>query len=520
MAYTIPGFDSTQLLPYFGILINFHTGPNLAPGSLDVLIMGNKGSTGNLTVDSETRQVFSRADINAAGGEGFEVSLMALAAQKAAPNANIYMMAVTEASGGAAATVTITLSGTTAAASTYVLWIGGKQISVSVPSGSDEAVLGAAIVAAVGAQQDCPFTAAYLSDVVTLTSRQKGARQKDWIVYQDTAALNTTTATLAGSAAVTGSGTVTGVRAGAAGGTGADDVTAALASANFLNKRWARIGVAQNDTTNAALVKAAVAAKAGVTVQKYDQACYGFNNTQANTVALSQAVLNDPRSTVFTMRNCETHPAVMAGGWAARRATVEAVSYVPDYDGMDVSAWIAPQRFAADVWLSSEANALLNAGATPLTTENGVAKCTRGVTTYCLNGSTQDTRCLDIGDAVVPDQFALALTNLYWTVFRAANPRVEDNPDRANGEPEPAAGIGYPALWDSAKKTLMAEWATGAVGSTPWASSIKDTFSGNAPLYPVVSGFDDVAERITGATTIVPLRVAHTISEVINQSAS
>ena len=85
MSYAIPGFDSTWLLPYFGVQINFHTGPNLTPGALDVLLMGNRTSGGNLTLDSETRRVFSRADINTAAGEGSELALMGLAALAAAP---------------------------------------------------------------------------------------------------------------------------------------------------------------------------------------------------------------------------------------------------------------------------------------------------------------------------------------------------------------------------------------------------------------------------------------------------
>ncbi|HEY1956696.1 MAG TPA: hypothetical protein VGH28_13845 [Polyangiaceae bacterium] len=520
MSYAIPGFDDTWLLPFFGIQINLATGPNLAPGEMNVLLMGNRTSAGNLVADSEIRQVFSRTDINTAAGEGSELALMGLAALAAAPNVSLFLMAITEAGGGAAATVTITVTGSPTAAGTYALWINGKKISASYASGASVTTIAAAIVAAVSAQPDCPFTAANAAGVVTLTSRSKGIRQNDWILYQDTVNASGAAFAIAGSANVNSSGTVSGVRAGASAGTGTDSVTTALASANFLNTRWARIGVAQNDVTNAALVKAALAAQAAVTKQVYDQACYGFNGTQSNTATLSQTTLNDPRENVFTCRNCETHPALIAAGWAATRAAVEAVSYVPDYDGYDCSAWVAPQRFGSDVWLDSEANALLNAGASPITTVNGVAKLTRGVTTYCLNGSSQDTRCLDIGDAVVPDQFALALTNLYWTQFRAANPRVEANPDFANGEPFPAAGIGYPLLWDQTKKAMMADWASGAVGSTPWASSIKDTFSGTNPKYPVVSGFDDVAERITGATTIVPVRVAHTISEIINQAAA
>lgn len=518
MGYAIPGFDASWLLPYFGIQINFAQGPNLAPGNLAVLCMGNKIAAGNLTLDSEIRQVFGRADINTAGGEGSEVALMALAALAAAPNVSLYMMAVTEAGGGTASTVAVVLGGAATSSGTYNLWVGGKLISTSYASGVVLATLGAAIAANINAQKDCPFTAAFNTLTLTLTSRNVGIRTQNWIIYQDTVSAAGVTFAITGSSTVNTAGTVTGVKAGAAGGTGADSIATAIASSNFLNKRWARIAVAQNDATNAGLMKAVLAAQAAVTIQLYDQAVYGFNGTVANTTALSQTTLNDPRENVFTIRNCETHPSVIAGGWAATRAAVEAVKYNPDYNGYVCSAWIAPQRFASDVWLSSEANALLNAGATPLTTINGVVSCTRAVTTYCLNGATQDTRCLDIAQAVVPDQFALALTNLYWTSFRKDNPYVQDNPDRANGAPEPASGIGYPQLWDQAKKSMMADWVKG--GTQPFSGCIRDTFSGATPKYPIVSGFDPASNRITGSTTIVPVPPASTISEIINQAAA
>lgn len=514
MSFPIPGFDNSWKLPFFGTVINYHTGPNLAPGQLDVLVMGNRTSAGNLVLDSEIRQVFDRTTINAAGGEGSEVSLMALAALAAQPNVNLYMMAVTEAAGGAAATVTILLGGAASAAGTLLFYIKGKQISVSYASGAALDTIGAAIVTAVGNLADNPFTAAYNSGTktVTLTSRNVGVRTKDWIIYQDTSGASGVTSTLTGSASVNTVGNVTGVRAGVAGGTGADDITAAVAASAFTAKRWARIACAENDTTNAPLLKAAMAAQAAVTKQFYDMACFGFNGTQADTITLSQTTLNDPLSEVFTCRNCETHPALIASGWAATRAAVEAGTYVPDYDGYDCSKWIAPQRFPSDSWLSSEANALLNAGATPISTVNNVATCARAITTYCLNGSAQDERCLDVGDAVVPQQLALDLLAAYQD-WRQKNPRVEADPDIANGEPYPPAGVGTPSDWKNTKVLpLLADYRD--------AGWIKDTFSGSSPEYPVAYDFNETTGEIEGAITIVSLRVQHKMATTVNQAAA
>jgi phage tail sheath gpL-like len=519
MGYSIPGFSGAWLLPMFGIQLNFATGPNLAPGNFAVLLMGNRTASGNLVQDTEIRQCFSRADFIAAAGEGSELELMALAAIQAAPNVSLYLMAVTPAAGGTAATVTVTLSASATSAGTHVIYINGVAINTSYASGATLAAIGAAIAANINAAHDCPFTAAYATNVVTLTSKGVGVRQQDWIIYQDVTNAGGVGYAIAGSSTVNSVGNVTGVRAGATGGTGTDTIVTALT--NITKQRWARIACASNDTTNAPLLKATMAAQAAVTIQMYDQACFGFNGTQANATTLSQTTLNDPRSSVFAMRNSETHPALIAAGFASARAAKEAlvtgqpqqgnqIGYV-DYDNYNCSAWIAPQRFASDAWLASESNALLNAGCSPVSTVNGVAYLQRGVVSYCLNGSQQDTRCLDLGDAVIPDQFCIVLQNAYQT-FRQQNPGVQDNPNLANGDPYPVDGIAYPLLWDRAKRVVLGNFRDSGL--------IKDTFSGANPEYPIASTFDPVAVRIAGATTIVPVRVQHTISEIVNQAAA
>lgn len=509
--WDIPGFDSNYMRPIFAATIKYAAGPATGQGPMRVLCMGIRTSGGNLTVDTEIRRIYSREDANTAAGEGSQLARMCIKALKAQPNAELYALAVTEAGGGAAATITMLLATVPTSDGTIDVWIAGERISVSYASGTVIDTIGANLASRINAQPDCPFTASYNAGTgtLTLTTRNVGVGQKDHIVYQDLSASGGVTSTMTGSAVVNTGGAVKGVRAGAAGGTGTEDYTAALGAIG--RQRYARIAIGTSDTTNAALVKTTLATLAVVTTQVYDQAIYGFNGTQANATTLAQTTLNDPRSQVCAMRNSETHPSEIAAGMAALRAATEGDDPVPDYDNADCSFWIAPtNKFDSDTWLPSEENALLNAGVTPIKSENSVAKVVRAICTYCLNGAVQDTRTLDIGDAVFPDYAVLDLQNLYIE-FRQANKYAQDNPDTAAGELEPPAGVAYPDLWVAQVKGRMTDWFK--------AGWIEDTFSGDNPRYPVQAAWNSTARRIQSNVPFVVRRVMHQVSVIARQTA-
>lgn len=510
MTWDIQGFSETYLRPIFAAKQVFAAGPAAGQGPMNVLCLGKKTSAGNLVADSEVRQVFDREGCIAAAGEGSQLALMGIAALLADPNCNLYLAAVAEAGGGTAATVTMLLATVPTSDGTITVRINGKTMQVSYASGTPIDTIGAALAARINAQPDCPFTASYdaPTDTLTLTSRCKGANEKDWIIYQDLSAAGGLTSTLTGSAVVNTFGNAKGVRAGVAGGAGTEDYTAILTK--ITARRYARIAIGDNTSTTGALVKAFLAAQAAVTVQVYDQAIYGHNGTQTQAATLAQTNLNDVKEEVFAHRNSETHPALIAAGWAAKRAATEGADPVPDYDNADCSAWVAPTQYDTDTWLATEENALLNTGVTPIKTENGVAKCVRAITTYCLNGAVQDTRCLDIGDAVFPDYAVLALFNL-WDEFRQANKYVGPDPDTDNGELEPQAGVAYPKLWVSAVKGLMTDWF-----KNNW---IEDTFSGDSPVYPVQAAYNKAARRIQSNVPFVVRRVQHQLSVIARQTA-
>ncbi len=506
-AWDITGFDQTWLLPVFAAQINYAAGPSSSQGILPCLVIGLKTAAGNLVVDTEIRRVYSKTDILAAGGVGGEVTLQALAALKAAPNVPLYMGAVLESAGTNGLT-TITIGGASTAVGTYTMWIHGVAIVQSIGASDSIATFGANLAAAINASPDCPVTAAYLANVVTLTHRNKTTRSIDVIIYQDTAQVTGLTMVLAGASAVNAMGTVSGVRMGSTLGAGTESVANILTK--LTTRRWGRICFAQNDAVNVALIKTFLAAQAAVTVQLYNHLCVGHNGTSGAATTLAQTTMNDPRESLYAIRNCEVPPSIIASGFAALRAATETANPVPDYDNK-ATPWIPPQRFDSDIWLASEANALLNAGVTPLTTVNGATYCLRAICSYSLNGASQDTRCLDIGDSVFPDYAVLDLQNLYTSVFRVANTYAQDNPNLAAGELEPPSGIAYPALWVSTVKKRMAVWQK--------AGWIMDTFSGANPAYPVSATWNSSARRIQSGVQFVVQRVMHQLSVTANQSA-
>ena len=515
MSFDIVGFDSSWKVPYFAVQLNYAAGPIEGQGALDCLLIGLPGTGGNIVNDSEIRQVFQQSDVDDAVRPGSQLSRMGKAAFAAVPSgANIYIAAVSEPA-GAAATFTGTVTGAWSAAGSIKLTIAGVDINVTIGATDTIGNVATNIANAMSSKPDLPFVGSPAAGVVTGTCVSKGAQGNSWIIAVDVSLAPTGFVfALAGSSTIRSNiHGVTTVFAGATLGAGVEDYTTILTK--LTTKRWARIACGANDATNAALVRAFIRQQLAPLVQKYNMAIFGHNGTQASVTSLAQTTLNDPNCQVVAQRYSEAHPAEIAAGVAALRASVEGDDPVPDYDGMspnghgDFSAWMFPSRFTQDAWLDSEANALLNAGVTPVQTMGNAAKCTRAITTYCLLGSGQDERCLDIGDAVMPAYAAIALQNLYWSQFRAANKYVRDNP--LPQEPEPPSGVGYPKLWDGTLKKQLQVWYENG-----WIQHTWDV--NDSPSYPFSSAFNKAAQRIQSGFNMVVFRIDHQLGQTINQT--
>jgi hypothetical protein len=64
-----------------------------------------------------------------------------------------------------------------------------------------------------------------------------------------------------------------------------------------------------------------------------------------------------------------------------------------------------------------------------------------------LSGSNPDYRCLDWGDAIVPDRISKELGAEWNSSFKPSNPYV--GPDAVGSEADPPEGVGTPSRWKS-----------------------------------------------------------------------
>jgi phage tail sheath gpL-like len=467
---------------------------------LKVLCAGMKTAGGSLTADGAPARCTSEDEADALAGAGSMLAVQAYQALKV-PSVELYLQAVTEPGAGTPATATMVIGGTWSVGGTLRFRIAGKSVFVNVSTSMTVDDVGTAVAAAFNAKSRLPVTAAYNSstDTVTLTAKNKGALGRDWILYHDV-----TDRPAGMTIALTGSANVNtnGVRLGAAGsGTGVEDVTTALTK--LQTTRYARIAPDHNDATNAALWETHVNNLAGPLSLLLEHLVFGHNGALASAQSLAQTTLNAFRAQVCWLRNGENHPAEIAALVAAVRAVKEQTQWVPDYDGYVLSS-LKGQEFESDVPTDTEQDTALNNGVTPLTTVNGEVKIVRAITTYCLNGSSQDERCLDIGDAVMPDAGTIDLKLMYETEYRPQNPLV--GPDPAEGEEPPPAGVGYPKFWNSKVAERMETWFD--------AGWLEERPVG---VWAPVSTYNKVGKYIQSEAPLPVRRVQHRLDAVIRQ---
>jgi phage tail sheath gpL-like len=494
------GISSSYKVPRYIAKIIFGAGAvSAGSGRLKCLLVGMKTAAGSMVADQDIVRITSEDEADAYAGVGSQLARMCYKAL-AIPSLELYIAAVTEPGAGTQATVTCVLTGTISAG-TLRFRLAGKAIAVAVSATMTLDDVGTAIAAAFTAQTKLPATCAYNTgtDTVTWTQKNKGASGKDWILYFDpTDKPSGLTLTITGSATLN----TNGYRFGAAGsGTGTEDVTTLLTK--LTTGRYARIGVAQNDASNAALWETHVNTKAGPLSLNLEQLVFASNAALATAQSLAQTTLNAFRAQVLWMRNSESHPCEIAAVKAAIRAVTEQASPVPDYDGLSLPG-IAPQAFAADIPTDTEQDTALNNGLVPVTTVGSTAKVVRSITSYCLNGTAQDERCLDIGDAVMTDYAVIDSKLLYETEFRPQNPYV--GPDPADGEEPPPAGVAYPKLWVSAQQgRLLDYYANGWLEERPVGAW--------APM----PAFNKAGRYIQCDTPLAVRRVQHRLDNVVRQ---
>lgn len=145
-----------------------------------LLLVGQRLSTGTVPALTATRLGSQAGDQAAqAFGQGSMLHAMADAARNAEEYVDIWAIALDDDVAGAAASGTVTLSGTPTATGTLNLYIGGKRVRIAVIAAETVSTLATRLADAINADADLPVTASAALGVVTLTCRWKGETGND-----------------------------------------------------------------------------------------------------------------------------------------------------------------------------------------------------------------------------------------------------------------------------------------------------------------------------------------------------
>lgn len=476
MAIVIPGFvDSDKVPGSVNETVYGRGKQSLGASQVLLLVTGNKLTAGTATADQDITQVFSETDADTLYGAGSEIAMQCYAAL-AIPGVTLFGAPVAEAtSGPVSATLTLTVGGTWTTSGTVIVSLAGKKIAFAVGSADSTSNVATNLSAAINGVARMPMSASPASAVVTVTVLSKGTRGNDYVCVKDlSSAPAGLTLTLAGGTALTGG--VTPFSAGA----GADSVVNVLAL--LTTQVWDYQAWAQNDATNAALIKAQLESQAGPLLQHPGFAVFGKNRSTATSISFAQTTMNEQLACVVHMTNGETHPCQMSAQLAAQFATTVGANPNTRYINM-VMPSCAPHSQRADIPGRSTLNALLNAGVTPLTTVNGVVQVVDAIQTHCLNGSSPDFRTYHVGDVFVPIRVSKEVA-LQWAVFSAANPYA--GPDPSDGQQPASEGVATPSLWLAELMALLKKFE-----GVNWLQDVDTN--------PAIAEYNTTSKRIMSA---------------------
>lgn len=505
MPIIIQGFPETYKRPGFYGETVYGAG-GISSGSIPkcLLLMGLKTSAGTMTADTQVVDIGSDDDADTYCGAGSLLARQCYAARREA-GIRIKAIAVTEASGGAAATATITIATNASSSGEWVYTIDGVDVRVAVQSGATPTAQATAIKNAINGNPRLPVTATSNVGAVTVTTKNVGAICNSFILFQSKAtAPGGSTSTLAGGSAVTSS---TPLEDGVffSGGSGSEDVTNALAT--LYAGRYHRIGVGMIDATNAALVEAQLDAKAGPTVGRMEHAVFANIGNIAAATSVAQTTLNNARCQLVWIEECETHPSEIAARVAAARLAKEQSNPNSNFDGYPLTG-IRAQRSRAKWASESNQVSALDNGVTPLLSQSdGAVTIARAITTKSLTSSNPDYRTLDVGFATTPDEVRDDLALQWATVFLPANPAVRDDP--ASEEPDPPAGVATPKRWTSFVENRR---------ETVYAANLWTLPVTTATL--TESEYNNTAKRIMSKVPVLTHPLQHQIGVSVRETSS
>jgi phage tail sheath gpL-like len=295
---------------------------------------------------------------------------------------DLTVVAIDDNGAGVAATLSVVVGATSAAAGTIAIYIGGYRATAGVAAGASAATIAAALNTAINAIDGCPVTSGVVSATLTLTARHKGVAGNEIDVrhsYYDGEALPSGV-------------TLSNVPGNLAGGTTNPLITPAFGVLG--EEHFDLVISAYNDTANVAALDSELATRWDVSRQIECSGVTGKNAVASTLITYGQA-LNTKFVSTLGIEGMVDPPWEAAAAYGAVRSFYSRSDPARPLRGLVLEGLLAP---AADTQPSFlERDALYRNGITPVVvTVDGKVSLERTVTHYRLNAAgAADTAFLD-----------------------------------------------------------------------------------------------------------------------------
>ena len=398
MSVDVTGIPSSLLKPGFYGKYNTAGAASLGTFAQKLLVIGQRLAAGSVAALVPT-QVFSAAEAATKFGAGSVIHRQVLSAL--AQNADLapWVVALDDAASSAAATGSVTFTGTATANGTQVLYLGSSRVELAVLSGDTPSILAARLVSVVNARTELAVTASSSSGTVTLTAKNKGTVGNGL--------------TLASGASVAGIASALVAFSG-----GATDPDLQPALDLVFPSQFHVVAVWDAGATAQAKVKTYLEAVSSAIEERPGRSYAAVTGTAKNiaTQVTLASGLNHERLSVAYLPGSWS-PAYEVGAALAAAVACETDPARP-FDGVDLPGVMAPD---ISVRLSrSEQESLLAAGITPLEVNaTGTVEIVRLVTTRTQTNGVPDLVLLDTTAIAVLDY----LRSSVIAMFKAKFPR-------------------------------------------------------------------------------------------------
>jgi phage tail sheath gpL-like len=435
MPTSIPliGLAASDPTPGNYIEIDFAQGaPSSGTATYPALMIGGMLASGTATPDTVVCgpntpvQAATETDFINLFGYGSELHRMArrfLAVNQTTP---LYAIAVTEGSGAAAGTATITFTGPATNAGTARVFVSDTYFDTGFATGMNATQIAAAVVVSVNGQLNWPVTATSAAGVVTLTTRQKGTRA-NWVRYFAQILPTTSGVTVTPTASTTISN-------------GATEDSNATALTTIDASRYYYIVSAAEDATQLGALVAQVNTMAEP-VTGLTQRCFGGSADTLSNVTTITTALNAARAEVGWLYQSDMPPCELAATLGAIYSLFEAPA-IPrcNYSGFGTDTvtqpfWPVKAPRSQAVPTRSQIMAALNSGITPIgVQQNGATYLVKRITTRFMTGSNVDYRIRDAHKVTICDRYADDLKSKQGLQFTGK--LIGDDPVK-NQDPDP-----------------------------------------------------------------------------------